>query len=337
MKTDPKTSQTSESETPVDGTTNESGDDESLGINFFDQFSAEEGDEASSPDDGVEAGGGEDAGAAPAGGEAAAAPPAPGEQKTQEPATTPTTAGKDETPAPVTPPQAPAAQQQPAAAKPGEQQQTPAQQPQDQQQAPPAGNETQSGDMLANVRAEVDKNRQVYSDLLVEKVYGMSEDDAKALFETPEKVLPQLAAKVHLEVVQNVLGTLAQILPAQIAAVQQAQVQNNSLLDDFWNSHPTLDRNTDHATVVQLAQMFRAQNPNASFEDFKRMVGAQAMVALNKLPVAAPAAGSAPAPAPARLPAHRPAAQGGPPLAPKGGSQTAEDYWGGFSQMLDEG
>lgn len=335
MKPTTSTQNSTPNETPAD-TPEVNNEESDLGIEFFDGFMAEDSNESdvvSEPP--LENAGGEGAeGAAPAGGDAAATPSPSGEPDPAAPAAevakvTPETPVA--TPPAETPPVVPA-----AATKP-EGQADPAQQAQAQQQTPTqtAGNEV-PGDMLSSVRAEVDKNRQVYTDLLAEKVYGMNEDDAKALFETPEKVLPALAAKVHLEVVQNVLGTLAQILPGQIAAVQQVQTQQAALLDDFWNSHPTLDRKTDRDSVMQLAQLYRAQNPNASFEEFKRVVGSQAMVMLNKLPVAAgtPARTVVPPGAP-RTPAHRPAGQGTPPLAPTG-ETSPNDFWGAFAEHLNE-
>lgn len=317
----------------------ESTDDSDLGVEFFEGFAADDSEfesaEASEPPS--EEGSAEAASAAPAGGDAAAVPPAPVTPTNPDPAAPAAAASTDANATPATvPPADQAAAAAPAAAPKPEQQATPAQQTQDQQQPPTqtAGNE-QQGDMLASVRAEVDKNRDTYTQLLAEKVYGLSEDDAKTLFEAPEKVLPNLAAKVHLEVVQNVLGTLAQILPSQIAAVQQVQSQQNALLDDFWNSHPTLDRKTDHQHVMQLARLYRAQNPNASFEEFKRVVGSQAMVMLNKLPVANAPVVQPTAPPATRAQAYRPAGQGTPPLAPTG-QTSPNDFWAGFSEQLNE-
>lgn len=229
-------------------------------------------------------------------------------------------------PAPVPAAQAPAAQ--PAVA---------GQQPQEQQTpTTPAASEQPQGDYLTQVRGEIDKNRQVFTNLLAEKTYAMSEEESRTLFEDPGKVLPQLAAKVHLEVVQNVLGTLGNVLPHLVSGIQAANAQNQSYLDQFWNAHPTLDRKADHASVMQIAQLFRAQHPNASFEEFTKTVGNIAMVQLNKLPVAAQAAPVA-APAARVAPgaqAFTPAANGAPP-APQA-KPTGEAYWGAFAQELDE-
>lgn len=327
------TNSTPEEEANPNDVVDDTQSDDDLGINFFENFADDDGEAAAPSEESDEVvGSGDGDPAASSGGEdQTAAPPAPSDPAQAAPQVQ---AEKGEAPAQQQTPQVPSAQEQTPEQKAAAQQQTPAQQTQDQQQAPtqPVGNEV-PGDMLSQVRAAVDQNRQVYTDLLADKVYGLSEDDAKTLFEAPEKVLPQLAAKVHLEVVQNVLGTLAQVLPAQIAAVQQAQVTNKSLLDDFWNSHPTLDRQADHAAVMQLAQLYRAQNPNASFEEFKQVVGAQAMVALKKLPIAAPP--TVQPSAPARPQPHVPAGRGGVPLAPTG-QPTREDFWAGFAEHLDE-
>jgi hypothetical protein len=138
-----------------------------------------------------------------------------------------------------------------------------------------------------------------------------------------------LAAKVHLEVVQNVLGTLAQTLPGVVMGVQTAQQQHGELIGKFFEAWPTLDRNADVGTVTELARLYRAQNPKASFDDMVKNVGAMAVVKLGKLPQA-PVAQQAAQPAVAP---YQPA--GRAPMIPQP-AQHDNNPWASIAELLDE-
>lgn len=223
-------------------------------------------------------------------------------------------------PQPVVPAaQQPAATPQPAA------QQTAAPQP-----AQAATSNPAEGDLLAQVRANLDAGRETYAKALAEQVYQMTEDQANEVLVEPQKVLPQLAARVHLEVAQNVLGTLAQVLPGVVLGVQSAQRQQAQLEDQFFQAWPTLDKASDYNEVMSLARVFRSQYPNAPVEEMIKQVGAMAVVKLGKLPAAT---------APAQVPqapaqqAYRPAV--GVPSAVQPAARD-DNPWAGISELLIE-
>jgi hypothetical protein len=204
--------------------------------------------------------------------------------------------------------------------------QAPAQPEQVQQATAPAVAGTQ---LLENVRQEIDKSRDVYVQALSQH-YQMTEEEASAVLTEPEKVLPALAARVHLEVVQAVLGTMAQTMPGVITGVLAAQKQNTELVDKFFTQWPQLDRNKDYQTVVELAGMYRRMKPNAGFDEISRDVGATAMVRLGRLPTAPAQAQVAQAP----IPAYRPASGVAPTqLQPP---QQDGNPWAAIAEIFDE-
>lgn len=221
-------------------------------------------------------------------------------------------------------PAVPAAQQQPAAP------QQPAQPTTAQQPAQAGTPQAAEGDLIAQVRANLDAGREVYAKALAEQVYQMTEDQANEVLVEPQKVLPQLAARVHLEVTQNVLGTLAQVLPGVVLGVQTAQRQQAELEDKFFQAWPTLDKSADYNEVMSLARVFRSQYPNAPVEEMIKQVGAMAVVKLGKLPVAT--APAAPQASPAAQ-AYRPAV--GVPSAVQPAARD-DNPWAGISELLIE-
>lgn len=231
---------------------------------------------------------------------------------------------------------------QPVAGTPGQQQAVQAAQPVATPQAaaaqaavqpqPGAGTPEQpAGDLIAQVRSRLDENRETFAKALAEQVYPLSEEDCNNLLVEPQKVLPQLAAKVHLEVVQNVLGTLSQVLPGVVFGVQAAQRQQTELEDRFFQAWPTLDRAADYTEVMNLARVFRQQFPAASAEEMIQQVGAMAVVKLGKLPAAQ--AAQAPAAATPAAQAYRPAV--GTPSAVQP-AQRSDNPWEGISELLVE-
>lgn len=224
----------------------------------------------------------------------------------------------------------PAVQAQPVPVQAAPQQAAPAQaQPvtSEEKKAPPPGPES-GAQFLDHVRQELGKERDIYTQALAQH-YSMSEDEAAEVLTSPEKVLPQLAAKVHLEVVQAVLGTLSQALPGVVMGVQSAQQQHSELIGKFFEAWPTLDRSADVGTVTELARVYRAQNPGASFDDMVKNVGAMAVVKLGKLPQAqaAPVAAQ-PASAP-----YQPASRA--PMIPQPAQQETSP-WAAYAELLDE-
>jgi len=235
--------------------------------------------------------------------------------------------------APAAVPPAPAATQQPSVAEPAVAAQ--GQTPVPQQGAEPVT--SQAVDATASspfeaFKREIEKNEGVFTQALAETVYKLDDATVEELNTSPEVAVPKLLARSHMQIVKNVVGTIAQQIPAAIAGYMAAEQQNRVLEDKFFSQWPQLDREKDRATITQIAANFRRQNPNASYDDTVRFVGAQAVVMLNKLPVAN-AAPQAAAPQQVRQAPFVPAANG--TAAPSAGGSDGNP-WASAVQVLSE-
>lgn len=148
--------------------------------------------------------------------------------------------------------------------------------------------------MFQHLEVEIAKNREVFEKALEEQVYKLSEKEQEELRDNVEVAVPKLLSRMHVNVVQNMLATIAQQLPGVVGGLIQARTRSRDREDTFYQRWPQLDRAQHGETVKQLARSFMHANPTADFETAVRMVGAQALVALN-LPVgtAGAAAGQA--------------------------------------------
>jgi hypothetical protein len=111
--------------------------------------------------------------------------------------------------------------------------------------------------------------------------YQLSEDDADNLLRDPNKVLPQLAAKlytdVYQEVVKNVFSQISQHLPQFVRDQIKQATETESQATSFYDQWPELK---SHATMVnQASELYQKMNKDATFEDFVRDVGTQVWIA----------------------------------------------------------
>jgi len=141
---------------------------------------------------------------------------------------------------------------------------------------------------LTVLQREVEKNKDIFTKALADTVYKLNDDELVRLDTEPDKIIPEMLAKTHVQIVQNVLSTVAQQLPAAISGYLQAEKEQTRLEDAFFNAWPQLDRTKDKAVVMQFASAYRSANPKATFAEMTKIVGAQALVALNKFQAAAP-------------------------------------------------
>lgn len=184
-------------------------------------------------------------------------------------------------------------------------------------------------EFISRLRTELDKSRDKFEEVLSTSVYGMSEEEGSETLVNPHQILPKLAARIHMEVTQNILGTMAQILPGVVHGVNEATRQQADLTNQFFERWPDLKKEADYGEVMNLARTFRAQYPQASAKEMIEHVGAMAIVKLGRLPAAAPAAPVAQAPG---TPAYRPAATVPGAVQPA----PVQDFWAGVADNLDE-
>lgn len=227
-------------------------------------------------------------------------PPAqqqPVAQAQQQPTAQPQPAPQQAQPAA---PPAPATQEQPAPA-----QQAPQQQP------PAAAAVVDPQDSFKQLADAVEGARAQYEQALATSVYQLKTEDADTLMTDPAKAVPQLLARAHVNIVQNVLRTVGQHMPHLVGGLLEARARHMEQENEFYTRWPQLNRQTDEMTVRQLAAAYRTANPTATKDQMIQMVGAQAVVALNRLQAQAPTV-QQPTP---RQQGFRPAAASSPPAA----------------------
>lgn len=134
--------------------------------------------------------------------------------------------------------------------------------------------------------------------------YAVSEEDAAALATEPETVLPKLAAKLHMQVTQNVLASVQQMLPQAVQSLQTQTSAEQQAKDAFYKEWPELAGH--ESDVLRIGQVYRQTNPNAKPDQAVREIGELVMKlkGLSRQPKAQQTDEPAPRP-------HRPATGGG--------------------------
>ena len=147
-----------------------------------------------------------------------------------------------------------------------------------------------------------------------EKSYAMTEDEGSELIRSPETVLPKLAARMHVQVMETTLTIVQQMLPKLLERELGVANQAQKARADFFVSWPELDKPNFQETLQRVSNLYRANNPGASVEQFIQEVGATASMLL-KVPPKSMMQEQTPVPA---LVAFTPASPGGggAPLVP---------------------
>jgi hypothetical protein len=135
--------------------------------------------------------------------------------------------------------------------------------------------------------------------------YTVSEEDAEMVLTNPEKILPQMAANIHSQIMMEVTKTMSQAIPQLIAQTLQAQPgmvsgamkaheNTETRQAKFFETFPKLSEHKK--TVATAAQTVQTNFPDLSLEDQLQKTGQVAMAMLGlqmtpkEEPVATPAA-----------------------------------------------
>jgi hypothetical protein len=149
------------------------------------------------------------------------------------------------------------------------------------------------------------------------KLYQLTSEEAEALRVTPETALPQLAAKLHFEVVMSAYNAVMSQIPQAITGMMAHENTVKEANDKFFGRWEPLKDPKHHERVKGAIKAYKAANPKAGLEEVIEGAGALAMISLG-LPVA-PAgqplpAAAAPAPAPFVPPRPAGVGAGGAPI-----------------------
>ena len=130
----------------------------------------------------------------------------------------------------------------------------------------------------AKVVADYEKWRGSAEELLAAQHYKLTEDQAEEFNTDPGSAIPKLAAKLHMEVMQQSVAMMARLLPQVMANVSQAQSQDALREKIFFEKWPELVEHRDQ--VVRLGAVYWQMNPQATQDEFTRDVGAQVAVSM---------------------------------------------------------
>jgi len=129
----------------------------------------------------------------------------------------------------------------------------------------------------------------------LEERYGLSEKDAEVMVTHPEKVLPKLAANMHMQIVTDVIKAVGAMIPQQFAQVvaanpqiikqtMQKQTDAEAMETKFYESFPELQKKEHEATTVAAIQTVGKNFPKLSKEEKMQKAGQVAMVMLGLTP-----------------------------------------------------
>jgi hypothetical protein len=150
-------------------------------------------------------------------------------------------------------------------------------------------------------------------------LYKLGDDEAKQLLLEPEKVLPKLAAKLHMDVMEKIRQELGAAIPAHLEAHTRIQAMNKAAHDMLYGAWPALNKPEYEGLVREVGVMYRKTNAKATPEEAVKAIGRLAYAALGWDIPGAPPSGTPPA-TPSSTPAtprHTPATPGGGGAAPR--------------------
>lgn len=149
----------------------------------------------------------------------------------------------------------------------------------------------------------------------LEKLYALTEDQGVEMVRAPEKVVPQMMARMHLDVVETTVTAISNILPQLVVQELDRLRRDNEAEQAFYGRWPKLKTHSDAVKRTMLA--YRQLNPTLPADRLIQEVGAAVSVALGIPPDDAPlapaqsqvqpfapvqpGAGTGPVPAPKKL------------------------------------
>ena len=122
----------------------------------------------------------------------------------------------------------------------------------------------------------------------LESVYALDQEAANAMLTEPETVLPKLAAKVHMEVLENSMRAMQAMVPVMMQQLQHHTATESRAKNLFTSVNPDLADPRYEPAIMQLGSVYRNVNQQASPEEAARAIGNLVRAALG---IAAPAAG----------------------------------------------
>jgi hypothetical protein len=121
----------------------------------------------------------------------------------------------------------------------------------------------------------------------LEQVYALDQEAADAMLTEPELVLPKLAAKVHMEVMENSMRAMQAMMPVMMQQVQYHTEREGKAKNLFTSVNPDLADPRYEAAIMELGTVYRNVNRTAPPEVAAQAIGNLVRAALG---IAAPGA-----------------------------------------------
>lgn len=112
-------------------------------------------------------------------------------------------------------------------------------------------------------------------------MYALSPEEGEQMLSKPEDVLPKMAARLHMDVYEAVLGEMQQHLPRIMTGLIEAHERVKENENKFFGQWPKL--RPHYGQVFKFMQSYRQLNPSMPADEFAQQVGLAMMAAL-KIP-----------------------------------------------------
>lgn len=109
-------------------------------------------------------------------------------------------------------------------------------------------------------------------------LYKFSDEDALRLQVEPENVLPQLAARLHMDVLRSAVTQMQAMIPQMVQSTTRQSTREAKAREIFFKAWPELRGHDAH--IMQVGQMFRSINGAAPPDVAVKMIGEMTMQAL---------------------------------------------------------
>lgn len=163
---------------------------------------------------------------------------------------------------------------------------------------------------------------------LASNTYSINEEDASKLLTEPETVLPRMAARMHMEVMESAMRAMQVMLPQMMQSIQHSTQVETSAKNLFHSANPDLVDPSLEPAILEMGTVYRRLNQNASPEVAAVAIGNLVRASLG---IAMPQAASVPTkPATPTAVPFVPARGGSGAGAPSG----ATDVWGQLAEEL---
>lgn len=123
-------------------------------------------------------------------------------------------------------------------------------------------------DLLANVQKTIQD-----SIPKLEQLYAFSDEDASAMQTEPELVIPRLAAKMHAEIMSDVLQGIKAIVPHYVTQHTTQVSAEEQAWNDFYSANEDLRTVATRDQVLAVAQIYRQMHPQAQGADLLKGIG----------------------------------------------------------------